>query len=494
MTLPGEAWLTSGVAGLIALSLLLAVLATVWPRQAHRIGIAGALAVNAWVLVLGAVFLNAGPEPMAAATRVALGSWEAPLGLMLHLDGLAMTLLALTAVVALATSLYSLGYVHDRIERRQFWPLWLWLWAGLNMLFVSGDAFNLYITLEVVSLTAVALVAFTGTAAAVSGAMRYLLVNLLGSLSFLMGVVLLFGEHGVLDLVLLEARAQVGPTERMAAVLMTAGLMLKAALFPVHVWLAPAHGSAPAPVSAVLSGLVVTGSFYLILRLWMGVFAPLATPAFGVLIGLLGVAALVWGSAQALRAGRLKSIVAYSTVAQFGYLLIAFPLMLVEPTAWRVVVFFAVVHALAKAAVFLAAGTLQHAAGHDRLVDLGDILRGRLRTVFALGLAGVSLMGLPFTGGFVAKYLLLEAGLGTVLAGSAIGVLWVIAIAGGGLLAAAYVLRMVAPAFHQGRIRRGEAVSAWMDWVPLGLALVAAAAGLSGTLVLYTLSLTPGAP
>ncbi|WP_018864063.1 complex I subunit 5 family protein [Thioalkalivibrio sp. ARh3] len=488
------AMLPLAISGLVALSLALAILATVWPRQAHRIGGYGAVVVTASVLALSALFLAAGPEPESAATRVALGGWEAPLGLMLHLDGLSMTLLVLTAVVGLATSLYSLGYVHDPIERRQFWPLWLWLWAGLNMLLLSGDAFNLYITLEVVSLSAVALVAFTGTAAAVSGAMRYLLVNILGSLSFLMGVVLLFGEHGVLDLVLLEARTEIGPTERMAAVLMTAGLMVKAALFPLHVWLAPAHGSAPAPVSAVLSGLVVTGSFYLILRLWMGPFAPLATPAFGILVGLLGVAALVWGSAQALRAGRLKSIVAYSTVAQFGYLLIAFPLMLVDPEAWKVVVFFAVVHALAKASVFLAAGTLQHAAGHDRVAEMGAILRARGRTVFALGLAGVSLMGLPFTGGFIAKYLLLEAGLGTILAGSLIGVLWVVAIAGGGLLAAGYVLRMVAPAFHHGPQDAGEAVSPWMDWVPLGLAVVAAAAGFAGTLTLHTLTLTPGAP
>ncbi|WP_020008831.1 complex I subunit 5 family protein [Thioalkalivibrio thiocyanoxidans] len=488
------AMLPLAISGLVALSLALAILATVWPRQAHRIGGYGAVVVTASVLTLSALFLAAGPEPESAATRVALGGWEAPLGLMLHLDGLSMTLLVLTAVVGLATSLYSLGYVHDPIERRQFWPLWLWLWAGLNMLLLSGDAFNLYITLEVVSLSAVALVAFTGTAAAVSGAMRYLLVNILGSLSFLMGVVLLFGEHGVLDLVLLEARTEIGPTERMAAVLMTAGLMVKAALFPLHVWLAPAHGSAPAPVSAVLSGLVVTGSFYLILRLWMGPFAPLATPAFGILVGLLGVAALVWGSAQALRAGRLKSIVAYSTVAQFGYLLIAFPLMLVDPEAWKVVVFFAVVHALAKASVFLAAGTLQHAAGHDRVAEMGAILRARGRTVFALGLAGVSLMGLPFTGGFIAKYLLLEAGLGTILAGSLIGVLWVVAIAGGGLLAAGYVLRMVAPAFHHGPRDAGEAVSPWMDWVPLGLAVVAAAAGFAGTLTLHTLTLTPGAP
>ena len=108
--------------------------------------------------------------------------------------------------------------------------------------------------------------------------------------------------------------------------LMLVGLMLKTALFPFHFWLPPAHGGAPAPVSALLSALVVKASFYLILRLWIGPLAPLAA-AIAWLPALLGAAAILWGSCQAIRAERLKMLIAYSTVAQLGYLFLIFPLL-----------------------------------------------------------------------------------------------------------------------------------------------------------------------
>ena len=482
---------------LAAGGLVVAIASTVLPRAAHAIGAIGACLLAGLTALLVVVF--AGSDD--SITTVALGGWQAPLGVMLRLDGLAVVMLAMTAVTFLAGSLYALGYVERPAARRQFWPLWLWLWAALDLLFLSGDAFNLYVTLELVGLAAVALVALAGSAAAVVAAMRYLLVSLVGSMAYLMGVALLYGQYGLLDLVgltaLVAGEAAVPPATLLAAALMTAGLMFKAALLPLHLWLAPAHGAAPAPVSAVLSALVVAAAFYLLLRLWLGVFAPLATPGLGVLLGLLGVTALVWGALQALRAARLKYLVAYSTVAQLGYLLLAFPLMQIEPGAWKAVVFLAVAHALAKGAIFLAAGTLQQAAGHDRLADLGPVLRAHGPTVFALGLAGMSLVGLPPTGGFLAKYLLLKSALPGMIAGPggigvALALFWVVAILGGGMLAGAYVVRMVAPAFHRGARERGQRVSAWMVWTPLLLALASVVLGALGVPLMGVLDHTTG--
>ncbi len=482
-------------AGVVAGSLLVAVLATAFPRAAHRIGMVGAVLLAGLVAVVAVVFAGEA-DPI---TRIALGGWDAPLGVVLHLDGLAVVMLGMTATTALAASLYAAGYFDGRVARRQFWPLWLWLWAALNLLFLSGDAFNLYVTLELVGLSAVALVALAGSAAAVTAAMRYLLVSLMGSMAYLMGVALLYGQYGVLDLVELARLVAADPdmprATLLAAALMTAGLMLKGALLPLHMWLAPAHGAAPAPVSAVLSGLVVAAAFYLILRLWLGVFAPLASSGIDLVLGTLGVAALVWGSLQALRATRLKRVIAYSTVAQLGYLLLAFPLMSITPGAWKGVVFLAVAHALAKGAVFLAAGTLQRAAGHDRLADLGPVLRARGLTAFAIGLAGMSLVGLPPTGGFMAKYLLLDSALpGVVDGGDGAGpaAFWAVAILAGGLLSGAYVLRMVAPAFHRGARDPGQVVSAWMVWMPMLLALASVFLGVVGVPVMTTLGHTTG--
>ena len=481
---------------LAAVSLGLPLLASAWPWQARRIGLLGLpLAILGLLAAIG-LFLDAAPGMDAPAVRVGLGGWEAPLGVTLHLDGLALAMLLLNALVALAGSLYARGYIHTAAGERQFWPLWLWLWGGLNLLVLSGDAFNLFITLEIASLSAVALVALTGDTDAVTGAMRYLLINLLGSLSFLLGAALLYGEFGVLDLQLLGELADDGPTVRMAAALMLGGLLMKAAVFPLHVWLATAHASAPAPVSGMLSGMVVAAMFYLILRLWLLIFAPLGTPALAVLLGLLGSVALLWGSLQALRAPRLKIVAAYSTVAQMGYIALAFPILILQPAAWPVVVFFALAHGLAKAAVLMGAGTLQKAAGHDRMNALGPVLRARGRTVFALGLGGISLMGLPLTGGFLAKYLLLEAGLHGAAETTAImqiwTSLWVVMVALGSLLATAYILRMVAPAFARGERDPGVPVSAGMEWMPLALAVGAAAMGLAGAPLMHLLEHTAG--
>ena len=112
-----------------------------------------------------------------------------------------------------------------------------------------------------------------------------------------------------------------------ALALMTVGLLLKTALFPLHFWLPPAHANAPAPVSAVLSALVVKASFYLIVRLWFDVFPAVLAPAAGHLMGILGMVAILWGSIQSLHQERLKLLVAYSTVAQLGYLFLMFPLL-----------------------------------------------------------------------------------------------------------------------------------------------------------------------
>ena len=140
---------------------------------------------------------------------------------------------------------------------RSFCPLWMFLWAALNALFLSGDIFNLYITLELLGLSAVALVALSQTAEALSAAMRYLLVSLTGSLSYLMGVALVYAANGTLSLKMLATAGPASPSLSTAFALMAAGLIMKSALFPMHFWLPPAHANAPAPVSAVLSALVV---------------------------------------------------------------------------------------------------------------------------------------------------------------------------------------------------------------------------------------------
>jgi formate hydrogenlyase subunit 3/multisubunit Na+/H+ antiporter MnhD subunit len=275
-----------------------------------------------------------------------------------------------------------------------------------------------------------------------------------------------------------------------ALALMTGGLVAKAALFPLHFWLPPAHANAPTPVSALLSALVVKGSFYILLRLWFEAFPALTTPAVAQVFGTLGAVAILWGSVNALIQPRLKLLVAYSTVAQLGYLFLLFPLVAAREggfLAWSGGLIFLGAHACAKTAMFLTAGNILHAAGHDRIKDLDGITHVLPVSAFAFGLAGLSLVGVPPSSGFAGKWLLLSASL-------AQGQWWWVAvILVGSLLAAAYVMRVLTHAFAKVReARRPNPIPPVMEWTALALAVLAVGLGLAASWPMELLRL--GAP
>ena len=416
--------------------------------------------------------------------RHAVGGWDAPLGIELYADGLSLLMLSVTALVGVCISIYSTGYFEPK-QSAQFWPLWLFLLAALNALFLSADIFNLYVTLELMGLAAVALAALGGGGDALTGAMRYLLATLLGSLAYLFGVALLYHAFGSVDIATLAQRVEATPITWTALALMSAGLMLKTAIFPFHFWLPPAHASAPAPVSAVLSALVVKASFYLLLRLWLDIFGPLGVGGVDILLGLLGAAAVLWGSLQALMQTRLKLLIAYSTVAQIGYLFIAFSLAASgSVTAWSAAAYLALSHALAKAAMFLVAGNLLRVGGHDRITDIGLVVQRLPLSVAAFALAGVSIMGLPPSGGFIGKWLLLEA----ALEQGRWGLLVIILL--GGLLAAGYIFKVLGYAFIQASVAHdSRVIPAQMEWTAFLLACAAILLGFLATPLLSLLAI-----
>ena len=441
-------------------------------------------------------------ELLADGVRVhAVGGWGAPLGIDLAADGLTAAMLLLTQAVALAVAVYARTYFADpgfrapgyrdhpvaatATPQDYFWPLTGFLLAGMNGLYLSTDLFNLYVTLEVIGLAAVGLVAAGSGAGPLAAALRYLLVSLAASMIYLMGVALVYGAHGTVSIASLTPLVEARPllAVALAAGLMATALALKTALFPFHFWLPPAHGGAPAPVSALLSALVVKASFYLILRLWLGVFAPLATPTAAQLLGGLGAVAILWGSWQAIRARQLKMLVAYSTVAQLGYLFVVFPLLGGNGLALQAAVMQVWSHGLAKAAMFAAAGVLIKATGHDAINALAGTA-GRLPvTLSAFGLAGVTLMGLPPSGGFVAKWLLVQAALGQEGWG------WATVVIVGGLLAAIYVFRVL----HRSLLlappsQRLSPVPPSLEWVAFALAAASVLLGLRATQLLRLLA------
>ncbi len=454
-------------------------------------------------LCVAAAFALAAAVLAGGMQRVAVGGWAVPLGIELRADGLAAAMLLMTAVIGAGISVYAWRYFgaaghHDPHDlpagppgpaadvapatpastQWLFWPVWLLAWGALNALYLSGDLFNLYVTLELLGLAAVALVALAGAGAA-AAALRYLLLALLGSMLYILGVELLYAAHQTMDLLQLRQRLQPGLSVWLAAALMTTGLLVKTAVFPLHFWLPPAHGAAPAPVSAALSALVVKAGFYLLARLWLDLFGTLpGASVVPALLGALGACAVLWGGVQALRQTRLKAMIAYSTVAQLGYLMIALPLAGgaggaaagAAGGALHAAVLLAASHAAAKASMFMCAGSLLAAYGHDRIDAMAGFGTRLPITATAFALAAVSLVGLPPTGGFVGKFALVEAAVRA-------GAWWAVAVVlAGSLLAAAFLFHALSRAFADAPADKVAAeVPAAPQLAALALALVAVA-------------------
>lgn len=415
-------------------------------RRARQLALA-ALPLGLVLAVLIVVALLGAQAPLVYL----VGGWAPPLGIALRSDGISAAMLLTTAVVLGCVGLYARDAYADPKggpESRTcfaFWTLLLALWGALVAAFVAGDLFNLFVALEMLAFAALALACLDGRPSQFKAELRYLLFALLGSVLYLLGCALLYGTHGTLDIVLLAGITRADMPTIVAATLMTVGLLGKTALLPLHLWLPPAHAGAPPAASALLSAVVVKAAFFLLLRLWFGALAGIALSLGAQLLALLGAAAILIGSVLALAQVRLKMLVAYSTVAQIGYLFLMFPLVKADPAsgAWMGGMLQAIAHALAKAAMFLASGLLADAMGHDRIDGLGGMARDAPRCVIAFALGGMTLMGLPPSGGFSAKWLLLQAAIATGQWW------WSVVILLGGLLTGSYVYRVLQAALNE---------------------------------------------
>lgn len=441
------------------LLLVLAVLAPIVGMLiAFTLGGRNAQRIASVTIVIGlgiAIAIAAAWAQTGATIVYLLGGWSPPLGIALRADGLSVVMMLAVAVVVLGIGVYARADfatpagVPEARAPFVFWTLLLAIWGALNLVFVSGDLFTLYVALELLTFAAVPLVSLDGRAETLRAALRYVLYALLGSMFYLLGVVLVYGAYGTLDIGLLAARVHAEPATLAAAAFMTVGLLAKTALFPLHLWLPPAHAGAPPAASAVLSGLVIKGSWFLAVRLWFDVLPGVVTLASAQLLGALGAAAILAGNVVALRQARLKLLVAYSTVAQIGYLFLMFPLAfdagaaaLERGGALAGGTLQAISHASAKAAMFMAAGLIYRAVGHDRIAELAGVGRALPLSVLTFALAGLALMGLPPSGAYAAKKLLLDAA-------EASGQWWWASVMDvGGLLTAAYVVLVLVHALR----------------------------------------------
>ncbi|MEC9347828.1 MAG: monovalent cation/H+ antiporter subunit D family protein [Pseudomonadota bacterium] len=382
----------------------------------------------------------------------ALGGWAPPVGIEYRVD----TINAFVLLIVSAISLIALSYARVSVAREVppsrhhlFYTAWILCLTGLLGIAITGDAFNVFVFLEISSLSSYVLIASGRDPRALTASFQYLVLGTIGATFYLIGVGLLYiltGTLNLADLAIRLAPLADNPTVLAAAAFITIGIALKFALFPAHFWLPNGYAFSPSAVAVFLSATATKVSIYVLLRFEFTVFG--AVPAFADLhfASLLlpfAVLAFIVGSVSAIFQDDVRKILAYSSVAQIGYMVLGIGLLNVDGLTGGIVHLFN--HALTKAALFMAVGALVMRAGSGRIEALAGMGRRMPLTMFAFVLAGLSLIGVPTTVGFVSKWYLILGALQTGPAGYAIAGLVLFS----SLLAVIYVWRVVEVAYFR---------------------------------------------
>ena len=342
-----------------------------------------------------------------------VGDWPPPWGIELKVDKLNALLLTLVSamsaiVLPFARRSVPLEVADDRIYL--FYGCWLLCLCGLLGITVTGDAFNVFVFLEISSLSTYVLVSLAKRRQALVAAFRYLIMGTVGATFILIGIGLLYMMTGTLNMADMAARVQLvdsyGPVYAGVAFIVV-GIMLKMALFPLHMWLPGAYGEAPMAVTAFLAGTATKVAVYLLLRFGFSVFGTTLlydTMQFGLPLAVLGGAAAVVGSVLALMQTDVKRLLAYSSVAQIGYMAVGIGVGVVAAVAGAIL--HLVNHALMKSALFMALGAVQFQGGGNTVEALDGAGRRMPITMTCFTIAGLSLIGIPLTAGFLSKWYL----------------------------------------------------------------------------------------
>lgn len=402
MTLDGAALLPWLVTVPLAGAALVPIVARHEPRRAGPFAFAVTLVTTALAGVLVAHLATQGPFVSA------LGGWTAPYGIELRFDRFAAWTLPLSALFAFVVP-YAWRYLEHGVPLERWAPFYALVLLNLGGLLgfsVTGDLFNLFVTMEVVSLSSYALVAVAGRGVAAWAALKYLLLGAVSSLMVLLAVGWLFALTGSLNLA--DVSARLATAEPNAAVLvalasLAVAFLVKAAAFPLHVWLPDAHAIAPSPVSAILSGLVVKVGIVGLLRVLQLVAGTgIDLDPLNTVLTVLGAAAIVMGAFLAIFQDDIKLMLAYSTISNVGYIVLG--IGLASPFALIGAFVHVFNHALIKVTLFLAAGAIIHQTGYRKLSDLHGVARRMPQTAAAMAIGAVSIVGLPPTAGFVCKW------------------------------------------------------------------------------------------
>jgi len=338
-----------------------------------------------------------------------VGSWKLPIGIALVLDGLTAFMLVTVNLMAFFIAIYSINYMERFTSKWKFYTLFLLMVAGMNGVVITGDMFNLFVFLEIASVASYALVAFGTERHELEAAFKYTVMSTVGSLFILLGIVFLYSYTSTLnmaDMANILAQKSASNITIMVSVLFIMGFGLKAALVPFHAWLPDAHPSAPAPISAMLSGILIKSlGVYTLCRVFYNIIG--INSSLSLILMVLGTLSMVIGVFLAIGQWDFKRLLAYHSISQIGYVILGIGLG--TPLGMIGGLFHLFNHSVFKSLLFLNSGAVEYATGTRDLQKMGGLMTKMPITGATSLVASMSIAGIPPFNGFWSKLIIIIA-------------------------------------------------------------------------------------
>jgi len=407
----------------VPLSTAVLALATRTQRRVqHMVALLGSATLVASAVSLFAHVWASGP------VRVEMGGWSAPFGIIVYADTLSASLVTATALIHFTVTMYGLASADEDRRRSDFWPLANTLVMGVQGAFLTGDIFNLYVWFEVLLISSFVLVAMGNVRRQIEAAAKYVVLNLLSSTSFLLGIALLYGATGTLNLAELSEelhRTEITPLISSITVLFVVGFGIKAAMFPFGLWLPTAYGSPPATLAALLAGLLTKVGVYSFLRTGALLFGGVVD-WFDEALLVGAFLSLVVGAIGAFAQATMRGVIVHTVVFAVGFMLLGISAGTHEGMVGAIV--YLLSDMVIITSLLLLEGEVERITGHGQLARMGGLYRAHPFLAACFVVVAFSVAGFPPLVGFWGKVALFEAltnigrwpGMLVALAGSAV--------------------------------------------------------------------------
>ncbi|MCD6101514.1 MAG: hypothetical protein J7J77_00460 [Candidatus Cloacimonetes bacterium] len=347
------------------------------------------------------------PKVLHQPIIVKIGGFQPPFGINLYVGTVGILFSTLIALAGFLVSIYALNYIKEG-PKEKYHILYLLLLTGATGVVLTGDIFNLFVFFEILCISSYALVAYFGNRAGIESSIKYLIQGSVGSSLLLIGIGLLYGQFGTLNMadIANQIQSASSPSIFVPMVLMITGLGVEAAIFPLNAWLPDAHSSAPSSISAILSGIAIEVGLYAVIRVLFTIFGASNFLMFFVFLGVL---TLLIGEMSAFSQKNIKRMLAYSSIGQIG--LIVFAVSLNTQYGVSAGLFQMISHTLGKGLLFLAAGYMIYRTASMDISSFEGIGKKMPYTSLAFTIGTFSLIGLPPFIGFPSKFMIIKAAL-----------------------------------------------------------------------------------